>query len=183
MIATEPSVASHPASRIIHTYSDPEMMPTLIPTNRKKIRWRWLVFAILGLSVLMYAFGPMVWQFTFGRPGNADFYLHQSKYKNIVARVKELPLAAGAQTETRIDGLLVNAARSTSGSYTLTITTVDWHHAGVYGYVFSDVPLTSHPNENYPDHQAVDNPGDMPFADKRIVSQEGHWWSVYNDLL
>jgi hypothetical protein len=158
------------------------MKPTLIPTTRKKIRWPWLVFAILGLSVLMYAFGAIAWQFAFGRPG-ADFYLHQSKYKNIVARVKELPLAAGAETTTRIDGLLVNAARSASGSYTLTITTVDSNHAGVYGYVFSDVSLTAHPNENYPDHQAVDNPGDMPFADKRIVSQGGHWWSVYNDLL
>jgi hypothetical protein len=159
------------------------MKPALIPNSRKKIRWSLLGFSILGLSVLIYMFGPFVWQFTFGRPGNVDFYLHQRKYKNIVARVKELPIAAGAVTTTRIDGLLVNAARSRSGSYTLTITTVDWNHAGVYGYVFSDVPLTSRPNEHYPDRQAVDNPGDMPFADKRIVNQEGHWWSVYNDLL
>ena len=183
MIATEPSVANRRANRIIQTYANPEMKATLITTNRKKIRWLCLIFSILCLSGLIYAFAPFVWQFTFGRPGNADFYLHQRKYKNIVARVKELPLAAGAATTTRIDGLLVNAERSTSGSYTLTITTVDWNHAGVYGYVFSDVPLTSHPNENYPDHQAVDNAGDMPFADKRIVNQEGHWWSVYNDLL
>lgn len=159
------------------------MRPTPIPTNGKKLSWRWLVLAILALCLLIYACGPIGWQFTFGRPGNSDFYLHQSKYKNIVARVKELPLTAGAQTTTRIDGLLVNVVRSASGSYTLTITTVDWNHAGVYGYVFSDVPLAPHPNENYPDHQTVDNPGDMPFADKRILSQEGHWWSVHNDLL
>jgi hypothetical protein len=159
------------------------MKPTITQTGRKKTWWRWLVFAILGVSVLVYAFGPLVWQLSFGRPGHADFYLHQSKYRNIVTRVKELPLAAGAQTSTRVDGLLVNAARSASGSYTVTITTVDWNHAGVYGYVFSDVPLTPHPNENYPDSLSVDNAGDMPFSDKRIIGQGGHWWSVYNNLL
>lgn len=94
-----------------------------------------------------------------------------------------MSLANGAQTSTRIDGLLVNAARSQTGSYAVTITTVDWHHAGVYGYVFSDVPLTPHPNENYPDLPSVNNPGDMFFADKQIAGQGGHWWSVYNDLL
>lgn len=77
----------------------------------------------------------------------------------------------------------MNAARNASGSYTLTITTVDWNHAGVYGYVFSDVPLTAHPNQNYPDHPEVDNPDDMPFVEKQISGQGGHWWSVYNDLL
>ncbi|MDX6288548.1 MAG: hypothetical protein QOH42_347 [Blastocatellia bacterium] len=153
------------------------------PTRGKWTRWPWLVFAILLASVLVYAFGPLVWQFSFGRPGHADFYLHQSKYGNIVTRVKEVPLAAGAETSTRIDGLLVNAVRNASGSYTVTITTVDAHHAGVYGYVFSDVPLTPHPNPNYPDSLSVDNPGDMPFADKRIIGQGGHWWSVYNNLL
>jgi hypothetical protein len=135
------------------------------------------------LSVLAYAFLPLVWQLSFGRPGHTDFYLHRSKYQNIIARVKELPLPAGAHTSIRVDGLLVNAARGASGSYTVTITTVDWNHAGVFGYVFSDVPLTSHPNENYPDHLSVENPGEMPFSDKRIVGQGGHWWSVYNDLL
>ena len=144
------------------------MKPNIVRT-RKKPRRLWLVFSILGLSVLAYAFGPLVWQLSFGLPGHADFYLHQNKYRNIVTEVKEVSLAAGAETSTRIDGLLVNAVRSPSGSYTVTITTVDWHHAGVYGYVFSDVPLTPHPNPNYPDSLSVDNPGDMPFADKLVV--------------
>jgi cytochrome c1 len=143
----------------------------------------WLLFVVMVLSLLLATFAPVVWQFTFGRPGNVDFYLHQGKYRNIVARAKELPLAPGAQTTIRIDGMRVDAARNASGAFTMTITTMDWHHAGAYGYVFSDVPLTSHPNDNYPDRQAVDNPGDMPFVDKPIVSQEGRWWSVYNDLL
>ena len=159
------------------------MKPTIMQTRRKKTRWPWLVFGILGVSVLVYALWPLVWQLGFGLPGHADFYLHQSKYMNIVTRVRELPLAAGAQTSTRVDGLLVNAARSPSGSYTVTITTIDWNHAGVYGYVFSDVPLTPHPNQNYPDFLSVDNPGDMPFSDKRIIGQGGRWWSVYNNLL
>jgi hypothetical protein len=151
--------------------------------ERKKTWLLWLALALLGVSVLVYALWPLVWQLAFSLPGHSDFYLHQSKYRSIVTRVKALPLAAGAQTSTRIDGLLVNAARSASGSYTVTITTVDWNHAGVYGYVFSDVPLSPHPNQNYPDSLSVDNPGDMPFSDKRIVGQRGHWWSVYNNLL
>jgi hypothetical protein len=155
----------------------------VMPTRQKKT-WRpWLLFAVLVVSLLVYTLGSLGWQLSFGLPGHVDFYLHQSKYRKLVTRVKELPLAAGAQASTRIDGLLVNAARSASGSYTVTITTVDWNHAGVYGYVFSDVPLTSHPNQNYPDFMSVDNPGDMPFADKRITGQGGHWWSVYNNLL
>jgi len=159
------------------------MKPIIVWTRRKKTLWSWLVFAIVLVGLVTFALGPLVWQLSFGRPGDADFYLHQSKYKSIVDRVKHMPLAANAQTSTRIDGLLVNAARNASGSYTLTITTVDWNHAGVYGYVFSDVPLIAHPNQNYPDHPEVDNPGDMPFVEKQISGQGGHWWSVYNDLL
>jgi hypothetical protein len=60
---------------------------------------------------------------------------------------------------------------------------VDWNHAGVYGYVFSDIPLSPYPNPNYPDLDCVDNPGDMPFADKSIIGQGQQWWSVYNNLL
>jgi hypothetical protein len=138
---------------------------------------------MLLVGLVVFALGPLVWEVSLGRPGNADFYLHQNKYKNIISRAKALPLAAGGQTSSRIDGLLVNVARDASGSYSMTITTVDWNHAGVYGYVFSEAGLTMHPNENYPDHPSVNNPGDMPFADKRIVGQGGHWWSVYNDLL
>jgi len=157
------------------------MKPTIEPTTRKK-RWYWLVITVVMVSLLSVSI-LLVWQVRLGRPGYADFYLHQSKYTSIVARVKALPLAAGAQTNTRIDGLLVNAARSASGAYAVTITTVDSNHAGVYGYVFSDIALTPHPNENYPDFPSVDNPGDMPFSDKRIIGQGGHWWSVYNNLL
>lgn len=152
-------------------------------TKRKKAWWPWLVLAAIAISVLVFIVGPIVWVVGFGHPGQAEFYLHQDRYQSIVTRVKTLPLAPGAQTSTHLDGLLVNAARATSGTYTVTITTVDSNHAGVYGYVFSDVPLTPHPNENYPDFQSVDNPGDMPFADKRIIGQGGHWWSVYNNLL
>jgi hypothetical protein len=153
--------------------------------SRTKKRWpKWpLALAIVIISAMVYLVGPFVWQLSFGRPGQAEFYLHRSKYQEIVSRVKALPLAPGAQTNTHIDGLLVNAARNAAGAYTVTITTVDWNHAGVYGYVFSDVSLAPHPNENYPDFESVDNPGDMPFADKRIIGQEGHWWSVYNNLL
>jgi hypothetical protein len=142
-----------------------------------------MLLAVLLAGVATYALGPLIWELSVGRPGHADFYLHRNKYEGIVRSVKLLPLANGAETSTRIDGLLVNVARSKSGSYAVTITTDDWHHAGVYGYAFSEMPLTPHPNENYPQLSSVDNPGDLPFAEKRIIGQGGHWWSVYNDLL
>src|SRR5580765_662488 len=125
------------------------MNPTIMRTSWKKRRWPWLVglvLAVLLVGIAMYVLGPLVWQLSVGRPGQADFYLHRTKYESIVRSVKQMPLAAGAQVSTRIDGLLVNAARSKAGSYVVTITTVDWHHAGMYGYVFSDDPLAAHPN-------------------------------------
>jgi hypothetical protein len=134
--------------------------------------------AALVIGILTFAS-----QISSGQPGNADFYLHQDRFLKVVTRAKALDLAAGAQARTIIDGLLVDVARNPSGTYTMTITTVDWNHAGVYGYVFSDVPLAPHPNENYPDYDCVDNPGDMPFADKSIIGQGARWWSVYNNLL
>jgi hypothetical protein len=143
---------------------------------------RWVLIALLGVT-LVIGILAFALQISSGQPGNADFYLHQERYLNIVTRAKALQLAAGAQTRTTIDGLLVDVARSPSGTYTVTITTVDWNHAGVYGYVFSDVPLIPHPNQNYPDYDYVDNPGDMPFADKSIIGQGSRWWSVYNNLL
>jgi hypothetical protein len=149
--------------------------------KRGKKLW-WLLLAlivVMGAGLVVYA----AWQLSSGLPGNADFYLNRSKYEGVVTKAKALPLAPGAQTQTSVDGFKVDVARSPKGSYTITITTVDWHHAGTYGYVFSDVPLAPHPNVNYPDYSSVDNPGDMPFSDKRIIGQEGHWWSVYNNLL
>jgi hypothetical protein len=59
---------------------------------------------------------------------------------------------------------------------------VDWHHYGTYGYVFSDLQLTPRPDVNYSNYQSVENPGDMPFVDKAIIGQGGHWWSAYNNL-
>jgi hypothetical protein len=148
---------------------------------RERRRWtRHLLFAALPLSGLAaYA----AWQLWLGLPGNADFYLHRAKYEGVVAKARALPLAPGAQTGAVFDGLKVDVGRSTSGLYIVTITTADWHHAGAYGYVFSDVPPTPRPDPHYPDRLGVDNPGDMPFVDKDIVGQGGRWWAVYNDLL
>ena len=89
---------------MIPIYPDGMMKRIITGIRRKRTWWRWLVLATLGMSVLVYALGPLVWQLSFGRPGHADFYLHQSKYRNIVTRVKEHPLVAGAETSIRIDG-------------------------------------------------------------------------------
>jgi hypothetical protein len=147
-----------------------------------KLKTLWWLVAVLLLLVCgigVYA----AWLIRSGLPGHADFYLNRGKYESIVARAKSVSLAPGAQTQTHLDGLVVDIGRSQSGSYTITITTVDWHHAGMYGYVFSDAQLTPHANVNYPDYQSVDNPGDMPFVDKAIMGQGGRWWAVYNNLL
>jgi len=145
----------------------------------KKFWWLVAILIVLVCGTGVYA----AWLIKSGLPGNADFYLNRRKYESMVARAKSVSLAPGAQTQTRLDGLVVDIERSQSGSYTVTITTVDWHHAGMYGYVFSDAPLTPHPNVNYPNYQSVDNPGDMPFVDKAIAGQGGRWWAVYNNLL
>jgi hypothetical protein len=143
---------------------------------------RWLgVILLLGFIAVVLL--PLGWQIYNGLPGNIDYYLHREKYQSILTKVKALQLYPAAQTITRVDGMLVNVERDRSGAYTVTITTVDWNHAGVYGYVFSDASLTPHPNVNYPDFISVDNPGEMPFADKSIIGQGGHWWTVYNNLL
>ena len=151
----------------------------MVQPSEGRRRTRYLLYAALPLSGLAaYA----AWQLWPGLPGNADFHLHRAKYEGVVAKAKALPLAPGAQTGAVFDGLKVDVGRSTSGSYTVTITTTDWHHAGAYGYVFSDVPLAPRPYPHYPDFQGVDNPGDMPFVDKSIIWQGGRWWSVYNNL-
>src|SRR5258706_420074 len=130
----------------------------------------------LALPLLIFAMVILIalWLITSGSPGNADFYWQRARYVNMVAKIKAMPLTPGSETHTTVDGCKVDIRRNSAGSYTITITTADLHHAGVYGYVFSDVPLTPHPNANYPDYQEVDNPGDMPFVDKRIVGQNGH---------
>ncbi|MBV9925741.1 MAG: hypothetical protein JOZ96_12045 [Acidobacteria bacterium] len=147
--------------------------------QRKRPRFLLLAVALTLSGLAAYA----AWQLVRGLPGDADFYLHKEKYEGVVAKAKALPLEPGAQTDAMLEGFKVNVGRGASGSYTVTITTADWHHAGAYGYVFSDVPLTPRPDPHYPDFQGVDNPGDMPFVDKGIIGQGGRWWSVYNDLL
>jgi len=138
-----------------------------------------LIAPVLPAGLIVICAG---WLVTSGSPGNVDFYWRRAKYESIVAHAKALPLAPGAQTQTTLEGFKVDIELNSRGAYTLTITTRDLHHAGVYGYVFSDATLAAHPNANYPELPAVDNPGNMPFADKRILGQQGHWWSVYNDL-
>lgn len=152
--------------------------------KRALTRWKnpWLLLLVLPVMGFGLAVGFAVWSINSGLPGNLDFYLHRSKYESTVAKAREQPLAPGAQTHTTVDGLKLDVGRNPSGSYTVTITSVDWHHAGVYGYVFSDLPATPHPNEHYPDFQSIDNPGDMPFLGTRIIGQGGHWSSVYNNL-
>ncbi len=183
VIATERSVAIRPVRSPASGLSCLVMNPSTVRTPTKKTGWRRLLSGPLGLVQVVFASTLLISQLSLGRPGHVDFYLHQSKYRDIVTEVKKLPLATGAKASTHLDGLLVNYARNASGSYTVTITTVDWNHAGIYGYVFSDESLTPHPNQNYPDYLSLDNPGDMPFSDKEVIGQGGHWWSVYNNLL
>ena len=142
----------------------------------------WLPLLALPLLVFGVVAVYSVWLINSGSPGNVDFYWRRTRYESIAAKARAVALTPGTQTQTTVDGFKVDIQRLETGSYTLTITTLDLHHAGTYGYVFSDLPLTAHPNVHYPNFQEVDNPGDMPFADKRIIGQNGNWWSVYNNL-
>ena len=148
----------------------------------KSLLWGRLTFPLLSVILSLWLAWTMVWQVGFGLPGYMNFYLHYGKYQRMVAQVKSQHLTPGQKISELIDGDDVVAERSLSGSYALTIITQDWDHAGVYGYVFSDTPLTIQSNDNYPSESRIDNPGDMPFVDKAIVGQGRHWWSVYNNL-
>lgn len=149
--------------------------------RKPRFSWRRLMLALPLVALLLWLAWTLLWQIGFGLPGYADFYLHQSKYRNIIAKVKAQTLAPGASTQEWVDGYLVDVARSPPGSYAVTITTADRGHAGVYGYTFSDTPLTAHPDENAPTYPVVDNPGSLHFVDGAILGQGGHWWSVYDD--
>ena len=155
----------------------------LTRAGRKSGKFSWRRFALIlpAVGLLLWVAWTLLWQVGFGLPGDADFYLHQSKYRNIITRIKAQSLKPGASIHEWVNGYSVEAERSPSGSYAMTITTVDWHHAGVYGYAFSDTPLTTHPDDNDPEQPVVDNPGDIHFVDKAIVGQGGRWWSVYDN--
>ena len=157
-------------------------MAQMIP-GKKRMRMLWLIVALAGAGIAVFTLWHLTWQIGYGLPGNVNFYLRQGKYRSIVARARSISLSPGDRTTTNLEGLRVDVGRNPAGSYTVTITTVDWHHAGTYGYVFSDEPLTPHPNVNYPDLRTVDNPGNMPFADNSIAGQGDQWWCVYNNLL
>src|SRR6266496_5263144 len=117
------------------------------------------VVPIFGAGLIIIV---ALWLINSGSPGNLDFYLHQNRYKNIVEKAKALAPQAARPIHTNIDGFKVDIERKESNTYTLTITTQDQHHFGVYGYVFSDLPLKPHPADNYPDLSSIDNPGDFP---------------------
>ncbi len=143
---------------------------------RKSPWFRRLFFVGLGLCVLVFVVWPLVWQIGFGMPGYADFYLHRAKYENIVRTVKTLPLASGATTQLTISGIPVSAARLTNGQYQISLMTLDWDHAGSYGYLFADAPPKRVTDDDY---REINAPGDLPFVDRQI---NRHWWSVYTNL-
>lgn len=150
-------------------------------TIKRVLRSRWTLPLLAAIFALWLAW-TMRWQIGLGLPGDMNFYLHSGKYQRIVTKIKAQHLARGQKVSEQLEGDDVVAERSGSGSYTLTIITQDWDHAGIYGYVFSDTPLTVQPDANYPGEFGIDNPGRMPFVDKAIAGQGRHWWSVYDNL-
>ena len=156
----------------------------------KNVGWMRLTLILAGAGVLMRVLWITLLQAGFGLPGSLDFYLHRTKYLNIVAQVKAQPLTSGRKMHERVDGYRVDVERSPSGSYTITITTRDWGHIAAYGYVFSDIPMADHPSNIDSGFYSVDNPGDMPYTNKDdfpflaggIAGQDGHWRAVYNPM-
>jgi len=144
----------------------------------KKLAPLRLTIIVIAAIVFVY----VAWQAFSGMPSDIDFYTHQSRYRNIVAQVKAMPTTSEAYINTWIDDFAVRAKRTPSGAYIIEITTLDMGHAGVYGYVYSDMPLTAHPDSNYEDEPSIDSPGHLTFANEKVKGQDGHWWSVYNNL-
>ena len=118
------------------------------------------------------------------KPGQIDFYLHKGRYERIVDMAKQSKLEpCGEQNLQKcVDGYQVHVSNSDASAYTVTIVSVDMHHAGSYGYIYQDKPQAPRPDPNYPDKLGVDNPGNLLFYGKDILWQEGRWRTAYNNL-
>lgn len=147
------------------------------PDNRKfvAVAAKAAVITLAVIAFIVFVVWPLIWQLGFGLPGIAEFMLHRSRYEGIVAKVKQQNNSPGTDGGAIIDGLHVGWRRTQSGKYQIEIMTVDWDHAGSWGYVYSEFTpqlITSRDDE-------YDVPGGLPFINGKIVN---HWWRAYTDL-
>jgi hypothetical protein len=149
-------------------------VPPPLPFSVSAPHWKRRSLRIAMRIVLVYALiwvgWSMYWQLKVGFPGWLNFYVHQSQYEALVAKVK-----AGHATDGSgftADGHEVNVLVSPAGKFTITIITQSWNHAGTYGYIYDEserVP-TNDPQRPY-DIEA--------FMNERI---NHNWWTYYCGL-
>ena len=127
------------------------------------------ILVIVGLLGLVALF-PTIWTLIWGIPGRLDFLLCHSLYEEVVQQVKLHPPTSEATKVLTIDGIPAYYVRDAANHYTITLKTADWGHAGMAGYVYSDLPLKVDLLGE------VDAPGTTEWTLKEQVAP--HWWAV-----
>ena len=134
-------------------------------------RWRRVVLGIaLGLGLCYLGF-HLYLQLGLGMPGRIEFAVHHRRYERIVDEVKKRGTAPGGE---KIDGLMTSWNRGADGRLVISIMTLDWHHAGSYGYVYSEASTAPALGQ-----EDDDLPGRLIFLDRKMRDR---WWSAYNNL-
>jgi hypothetical protein len=149
--------------------------------------------AVVGAALIL-AMSSFGWYYL---PGSiVYFWIHQRHFEHVARFIasQSLPpdevalFTDGDPVPTRggpkwdLTGQ-ISAMRTGDGNLAVMILTRDLHHAGMFGYLFSERAPSQ--KELGPDswsgsHESFGIPGDREwFVSKRLSSQ---WWSVYNDL-
>lgn len=123
----------------------------------------------------------IAWMLAWRMPGRLDFLLHHRRFEAIVAKIKsgDIQQPVDEDRVLMVDGISAYVRRSSGPSgplYTITLVTVDWGHAGIAGYLYSDQPPARIADDPYAD---IDAPGNLWILDETIGD---HWWSIVNNL-
>ncbi|PTX92166.1 hypothetical protein DB346_24810 [Verrucomicrobia bacterium LW23] len=81
------------------------------------------------------------------------------------------------------EGNALLARRSQEGKLTIAIITRDYHHAGVFGFAWSEAGFSPTMDVAYsdPNRLILDVPSSICYTRKGLQI-DAHWWEVFNDL-
>ena len=131
-------------------------------------------------------------------PGRTDFMLHEGRYQAIIQAVEAQGIRMGEQREfflrdpsspASLQAVDPNETvdrgtgtgtvwirRTGKSAYIVSILVADLGHAGLYGYLYSDVPLSVISDDS---DATINAPGPMQQVQMQLNER---WWVIYNDL-
>jgi hypothetical protein len=149
-----------------------------------------LIGVAIGLLLLVSSWASM--------PGRTDFLLHESRYQAIFQAAAAQGIRMGEQREFFLNDPsspeslqavdpnetadcgtgtgTVWIRRTGKNAYIVSILVADLGHAGLYGYLYSDVPLSVISDDS---DATINAPGPMRQVQMQLNE---HWWVIYNDL-